>query len=161
LVGKWHLGGRNEFGPLKQGFDSFYGYLHGQVDQYSHVSWDGDPIWLRGEKPIEDEGHATDLFAREASAFLRQNRDRPFFLELAASGHHSPVQDDPEWLAKYEKPIAEKDRRTYAAMVSHLDDVIGKVLAVLDETKRRDNTLVLFTSDNGGQQDWNQTRYKG
>jgi arylsulfatase B len=160
LVGKWHLGGRNEYGPLKQGFDSFYGYLHGQVDQYSHVSWDGDPIWLRGDKPIEDKGHATDLFAREASAFLRQNRDRPFFLELAFSVPHYPLQDEPEWLAKYES-IADKDRRTYAAMVSHMDDAIGKVLAVLDETKLRDNTLVLFTSDNGGQQDWNQTRYKG
>jgi arylsulfatase A-like enzyme len=161
LVGKWHLGGSNEFGPLKQGFDSFYGYLHGQVDQYSHVSWDGDPIWQRGDKNIDDQGHATDLFAREAAAFLRHNRDRPFFLELAFSVPHYPLQDEPEWLAKYEKTIADKDRRTYAAMVAHMDDAIGKVLAVLDETKVRGNTLVLFTSDNGGQQDWNSVRYKG
>lgn len=162
LVGKWHLGATNDFGPRKHGFDYFYGYLHGQVDQFNHESWDLDPIWQRNEEPIKEEGHATDLFARESVAFIKKSKDKPFFLNLCFSVPHYPVQAPDSWVEKYEKTIEDKERRIYAAMVSQMDDAIGRVLAVLDEAKVRENTLVLFTSDNGGQKDWNSTdRYGG
>lgn len=159
LVGKWHLGATNEVGPRKFGFDYFYGYPHGQVDQFTHESWDLDPIWQRNEESIKDDGHATDLFAREACDFIRthagvgKKSSPPFFLELCFSVPHYPLQDTEEWLAKYAH-IADPDRRTYAAMVSHMDEAVGRVVAALDQAKVRGNTLVLFTSDNGGQRDW-------
>lgn len=164
LVGKWHLGAGPGTVPRKQGFDEFYGYLHGQVDHYTHLFSAGEPIWLRNETLIREQGHATDLFTREAVAFIRKHvgvRRRPFFLDLSFSVPHYPVQADPAWYAMYERRIADKERRGVAAMVSHMDAAVGRVLAALDETGVRDNTLVVFTSDNGGQQSWPHTKYGG
>src|SRR5215208_4081611 len=164
LVGKWHLGGGPGTVPRQQGFDYFYGYLHGQVDHYTHRYWRDEPIWLRNETLIHEEGHATDLFTREAVGFIRKHggaRRRPFFLDLSFSVPHYPVQDDPAWYAMYEKSIADKDRRGVAAMVSHMDAAVGRVLAALDETGVRDNTLIVFTSDNGGQKNWLEPVFSG
>ena len=161
LVGKWHLGASNEVGPRRQGFDYFYGYLHGQVDQYRHYSKTDFPIWQRNERLIKDKGHATDLFARESARFIRRQRKRPFFLCLSFSVPHYPVQDEPKWIQMYEKTIPDKDRRGYAAMVSHMDDAIGKLLETLKSAGVADHTLVLFISDNGGQKDWQDTLYGG
>jgi arylsulfatase B len=161
LVGKWHLGPTFEFGPRRQGFQEAYGYLHGQIDQFTHRYKDLSPSWFRDEEFIEEAGHATDLLSREAVAFIRRHRDRPFFLYLAFSVPHYPLQVEEKWLAPYRTAIAGEDRRLYAGMVSHLDHAVGAVLDALAELGLREETLVLFLSDNGGQKDWLRTDYGG
>jgi arylsulfatase A-like enzyme len=161
LVGKWHLGASIEYGPNRQGFDEFYGYLHGQVDQFTHQSRDLEPIWLRNEQPIEDPGHATDLFAREAVAFINRHARQPFFLEVAFSVPHYPLQVEERWIAAYQDSIEHPERRLYAGMVSHMDHAVGQIIGALDSAGVRQKTLVVFTSDNGGQKDWQNQAYGG
>jgi len=161
LVGKWHLGAAIEYGPLRQGFDEFYGYLHGQVDQFSHESRDLEPIWLRNESPVEEPGHATDLFAREAVDFIARHSGRPFFLEVAFSVPHYPLQVDDRWAAPYQRTIAHPERRLYAGMVAQMDHAVGRIVGALDERGIRRNTLIVFLSDNGGQKEWRNQAYGG
>ncbi len=161
-VGKWHLGPTFEYGPRRQGFHEAYGYLHGQLDQFSHVDWDlQHNNWFRDEKLVDEPGHATDLLAREAVDFIRRRAAKPFFLYLCFSVPHYPLQDEEKWIQPYEATIAHKDRRINAAMVTHMDDAIGRVLDALDAARVREKTLVIFSSDNGGQKNWMQTKYGG
>jgi arylsulfatase A-like enzyme len=160
-VGKWHLGPTFDFGPRQQGFQSAYGYLHGQIDQYKHHYKTLDKSWFRDETFIDEPGHATDLLAREATRFIEQHRERPFFLYLAFSVPHYPLQEDESWVQPYGKTIEHKDRRLNAAAVTHMDDAIGHVIDTLDRIDVRRQTLVIFTSDNGGQKDWLATDYGG
>lgn len=161
LVGKWHLGPTFEFGPRRQGFQSAYGYLHGQIDQYKHHYKTLGKSWFRDEEFIDEPGHATDLLAREAVRFIEQHREQPFFLYLCFSVPHYPLQEDERWVKPYGATIEHKDRRLNAAAVTHMDDAIGRVLDTLDRTDQRKQTLVIFTSDNGGQKDWLATDYGG
>jgi arylsulfatase A-like enzyme len=151
LFGKWHLGLRPEVGPRKFGFDQSYGYLHGQLDQYTHLYKNGDRTWHRNDEFLEEKGHATDLIADEAVRFLSAKRAAPFFLYVAFSVPHVPLQEEDKWLAPYKDSIKDPSRRAYAASITHLDDAVGRVVAALEKAGQRDNTLVLFTSDNGGQ----------
>ncbi|RAV28587.1 arylsulfatase [Sinomicrobium soli] len=162
LIGKWHLGLKPENGPEAYGFDYSYGFLHGQIDQYSHRYKNGDRSWHRQGEFIEEEGHATDLITREALQWLDQrDKGRPFFLQLAYSAPHIPLQEPGQWKAPYDF-IENRSRRDYAAAMSHLDNAIGKVLEHLDHLGRRENTVVLFISDNGAQEKWNPvTQYDG
>jgi len=161
LVGKWHLGPTFDFGPRRQGFQSAYGYLHGQIDQFKHHYKTLDKSWFRDEEFIDEPGHATDLLAREATRFIEQHRERPFFLYLAFSVPHYPLQEDESWVRPYEETTEHKDLRLNAAAVTHMDDAIGRVLDTLDRTDLREQTLVIFTSDNGGQENWLATGYGG
>jgi arylsulfatase A-like enzyme len=146
LVGKWHLGGADAFHPMKRGFDEFFGFLGGA---HSYFPGKGAPI-LRGYQPVEEKEYLTDAIARESIAFLdRQAQDKPFFLYVAFNAVHTPMEADGERLEKFAH-IADKKRQTYAAMMSAMDDAIGKVLAKLSEKKLDENTLVFFISDNGG-----------
>ncbi len=160
-VGKWHLGPTFDFGPRRQGFQSAYGYLHGQIDQFKHHYKTLDKSWFRDDEFIEEPGHATDLLANEAARFIEQHREQPFFLYLCFSVPHYPLQEYDVWIQPYEKTIEHKDRRLNAAAVTHMDDAIGRVLDTLDRTGVRKQTLVIFTSDNGGQKDWLATDYRG
>ncbi|MAN27067.1 MULTISPECIES: sulfatase-like hydrolase/transferase [Mesonia] len=162
LMGKWHLGLSTESGPEAYGFDYSYGFLHGQIDQYSHHYKNGDPSWHRQGKLIEEEGHATDLITQEAIKWLeKQKGTHPFFLQLAYSAPHVPLQEPEKWKEKYNF-IKNKSRRDYAAAMAHLDDAIGQVLNRLDSLGLRKNTIVLFMSDNGAQENWNPTtQYEG
>lgn len=162
LVGKWHLGPTFDFGPTRQGFQFAYGYLHGQIDQFKHHYKNFDRSWFRDQQFIDEPGHATDLLSREAIAFIATKRAQPFFLDLSFSVPHYPLQEPKEWTNRYKDTIQHSDRRTFAAAVSHMDDAIGKVLDSLDRLQIRERTLVLFTSDNGGQRDdLNRTDYGG
>lgn len=152
LVGKWHLGPRPEDGPRHYGFERSYGMLHGAVDKYTHREGAGVLTWHRDERPLEEEGHADDLIANEAIRLLKlaQSDRRPFFIQLAFGHVHLPLQEETARIDAYRDTIASESRRIYAASVTHLDENIGRVLAVLQDSGRAQDTLVFFFSDNGG-----------
>lgn len=143
LVGKWHLGGTPELHPQKRGFDEFFGFLGG-----AHSFFDKQGI-LRGSQPINDLDYTTDAFGREAASFIERNKGRPWFLYLAFNAVHTPMHATESRLAKFSQ-IEDKQRRTYAAMMSAMDDAIGVVRAKLAEVEQSENTLITFISDNGG-----------
>jgi arylsulfatase A-like enzyme len=162
LFGKWHLGLRPEVGPRKYGFDQTYGYLHGQIDQYTHRYKNGDRSWHRNDEFVDEKGHATDLIADEAVKFIETKRKQPFFLWVAFSVPHHPLQEEDKWLAPYKDTIKDESRRLYAASITHMDAAIGRIVEALEKAGQDKNTLILFTSDNGGQKDYaSKTEYEG
>ncbi len=163
ISGKWHLGLRPEVGPLQYGFDSTYGYLHGQIDPYEHLYKYGDRTWHRQDRLIDEEGHVTDLLTKEAIRVIQRKSDQPFFLYVPYNVPHFPLQEPPEWLAMYEDRIQNPDRKLYAASLTHMDDGIGQIIAALDQTGKRNSTLIIYSSDNGGQESWGspKSEYRG
>lgn len=163
LMGKWHLGLQPKSGPKAYGFDYSYGFLHGQIDQYSHHYKNGDPSWYRqGDFIEEEEGHATDLITKEAIDWL-QHRDssKNFFLQVAYSAPHIPLQEPEKWTSQYEF-IQNKSRRDYAAAMAHMDNSLDKILSTLEVSGEIENTIILFMSDNGAQEKWfPTTQYNG
>jgi len=152
LTGKWHLGSKPECGPNHFGFDHSYGSLAGGVGPYDHHYKKGEfsETWHRNEKLLTETGHVTDLITNEACEWLSQRKDAPFFLYVPFTAVHLPIKEPVEWLAKVPAGIKGEVARHYAACVMHLDDAVGKIVATLEKTGRRDNTLLVFTSDNGG-----------
>src|ERR1041384_531971 len=152
LMGKWHLGSSPEWGPPKFGFDHRYGSLAGGVGPWDHRYKEGEfsRTWHRNGKLIEEEGHVTDLLTREAVQWLESRGDRPFLLYLPYTAVHIPIREPEEIVRRVPKQITEPSRREYAADVMHLDDAVGRVLVALRRTGKAENTLVIFTSDNGG-----------
>ena len=162
LFGKWHLGLRPEVGPRKYGFAHSYGYLHGQIDPLTHRYKNGDRTWHRDDVLLDEKGHATDLLADEAVRFVKKQRSGPFFLWLAFSVPHHPLVEQERWLAPYRARIKSPSRRLYAASVSHMDAAIGRVVEALKKAKQFDRTLIVFSSDNGGQERYaSKTDYGG
>lgn len=164
ITGKWHLGLRPEVGPRKYGFNYTYGYLHGQIDQYTHIYKNGDRTWHRNDEFIEEEGHATDLIADNAVQYIKNIRDKnkPFFLYVAFSVPHYPLQEEDKWTKSYRGIIDNESRRLFAASMTHMDDGIGRILSALTEEQLEKDTLVIFLSDNGGQKSWTPTyEYNG
>ena len=152
-VGKWHLGAHPQFHPNKRGFDEYFGALGG-----GHQYFPGDKGGVEYTIPLNRDGkdepqtkYLTEQFGDEASAFIGRHagEPKPWMLYLAFNAPHTPLQAPQAWLDKFSQ-IADKSRRAYAAMVGSMDAAIGGVLAKLDETKQRDNTLIFFVSDNGG-----------
>lgn len=143
LVGKWHLGSEAAMHPERRGFDEFFGFLGG-----AHSYFDRAGI-LRGTQPAQELDYTTDAFGREAVAFIERHQGKPWFLYLAFNAVHTPMHATDERLAKF-SGIADKQRRTYAAMMLAMDEAIGKVLEKLAQTGQDKNTLVMFISDNGG-----------
>ncbi|MDQ5929844.1 MAG: arylsulfatase, partial [Bacteroidota bacterium] len=164
LVGKWHLGLQQSSGPKAYGFDYSYGFLHGQIDQYTHLYKNGDKSWYRNGEFIEEKGHATDLITTEALQWLSEKRDpnKNFFLEVAYSAPHFPLQEEQKWKDPYMNTIKDPSRRDFAAAMSHLDYSIGILLNKLKEQKLDKNTLIIFMSDNGAMQNWDsKNEYNG
>lgn len=145
LVGKWHLGSAPQFHPQKRGFDEFFGFLGGAHGYFP----DSRPLMLRGQERVAEKEYLTDAFGREAVAFIEKNAGHPFFLYLAFNAVHTPMHATDKRLARF-KHITEPSRRTYAAMMSAMDENIGKVLESLRATGLEQDTLVFFISDNGG-----------
>lgn len=152
MVGKWHLGEAAGFRPNDRGFDEFFGFLGGGHIYLPAENAKGEyaaPI-LRNGEPVKETRYLTDAFGEEAVAFLaRQKKDKPFFLYLAFNAVHTPVQATDKYLQRFAS-IEDRTRRTYAAMLSAVDDAVGVVVAKLAETGQLDRTLIFFTSDNGG-----------
>jgi arylsulfatase A-like enzyme len=154
IVGKWHLGINSPNTPTERGFDRFDGFLGDMMDDYWTHLRHGQNFMRHNRETVTPEGHATDIFTDWACRYLdeRSTSKEPFFLYLAYNAPHDPIQPKPEWLEKVkarEPGISEK-RAKLVALIEHLDDGIGKVLAKLDATGLAKNTLVIFTSDNGG-----------
>lgn len=153
ITGKWHMGSKFEWGPNHYGFDHSHGSLAGAVGMYDHRYRLKSPFartWHRNHKFIEQEGHVTDLVAAEAVEWIKKKRNAPFFLYVPFQAVHTPiVEKDPRW-RKMNEHIKAKDRRLFAAAVSHLDWAVGQIVKALDDTKQRKDTLIIFTSDNGG-----------
>jgi arylsulfatase A-like enzyme len=133
-----------------------YGYLHGQIDPYTHRYKFGDRTWHRNDELMEEEGHATDLITNDAIRFIRSG-SQPFFLYVAFSVPHYPLAEPKRWTDVYEGRIEERSRKLFAASVSHMDEGIGRIVRELDQAGIRDNTLVVYSSDNGGQDNWMNT----
>ncbi|MCE2863563.1 MAG: sulfatase-like hydrolase/transferase [Opitutaceae bacterium] len=152
LVGKWHLGSKPEQGPNRFGFDHAYGSLAGGVSPYSHKYKKGpySETWHRNGRLISEEGHVTELLTREAVSWIETRGDRPFMLYVPYTAVHLPVREPEEWVARVPAGITGEVARHYAASIMHLDDGVGRILAALERTGRRANTLVVVTSDNGG-----------
>jgi arylsulfatase A-like enzyme len=157
LSGKWHLGSRPEWSPNQFGFDHSYGSLAGAADPWTHQYRPGPyaKTWHRDGRPLEEEGNATELVARQALQWIRQRR-RPWFIYVPFQAVHIPV-DAPEQYKQlyrnekfYDDPVKNESYQRFAAYVSQMDGKIGEFIAALEETGQRDNTLVLFHSDNGG-----------
>ncbi len=146
MVGKWHLGYKPEFHPTKRGFDEFFGFLGG-AHPYLGERRDGNPV-LRGTTPVEEKEYLTDAFGREAVAFIEKHKSEPFFLYLAFNAVHNPLEATEKYLKRSES--LQGKRRTFAAMLSALDDNVGRVLDKLRELKLEENTLIFFVADNGG-----------
>ncbi len=162
LIGKWHLGKRNEHHPLSRGFDEYYGMLAGS-STYIDSRVDGVESWparnaptVRSEsnaiydgwEPVEVKRYITDVFRDKAVDFIERHRDAPFFLVLTPNAPHTPLQATKEYLDRY-RHIEDASERIYAAMVAAIDDYVGAVAAKLRELGLEENTMFVFLSDNG------------
>lgn len=145
LVGKWHLGNGPRFHPQRRGFDEFFGFLGGA---HSYFPGENTSV-LRGTERIDEQAYLTDALGREAVDFIERHKSEPFFLYLSFNAVHTPMHADDERLKRFAS-IDDDKRRTYAAMMSAMDDAIGATLAKLGDSGLEENTLVFFISDNGG-----------
>ncbi|WP_345327948.1 sulfatase family protein [Novipirellula rosea] len=155
IVGKWHLGLASPNTPCERGFDHFHGFLGDMMDDYYTHRRQGHNYMRHNDKQIDPEGHATDLFTQWADDYISEHAastESPFFLYLAYNAPHFPIQPPEEWLVRVQKrsPQLEPKRALNVAFVEHLDDQIGKLLKRIDELGLRENTVIAFTSDNGG-----------
>ena len=151
LFGKWHLGAHRDYGPKKQGFDEFFGIRDGFIDNYNHYFLHGTGFHdlYEGTNPIKAEGqYFPDLMVKRSLNFIDQNKDKPFFLYVPFNIPHYPEQS----LKKHEllyKDMKDPARRSYGAIVTTTDYYIGKIIDKIEEHNLRDNTIIIFMSDNG------------
>jgi len=150
IVGKWHLGHADpQYWPRQRGFDSQYGPLLGEIDYFTQ-SAHGVRDWFRDEKPLVEQGYVTQLLGQDAVRVIeRHDAATPLFLYLAFTAPHTPYQAPQEYLDRYAQ-IADPARRAYAAMITAMDDEIGRVIHALERRHMRERTLIVFQSDNGG-----------
>jgi arylsulfatase A-like enzyme len=155
MIGKWHLGLESPNTPNERGFDHFQGFLGDMMDDYYNHRRHGNNYMRLNNKEIDPKGHATDLFSQWSVDYInsRKNAAQPFFLYLAYNAPHTPIQPPADWIKRIknrENNISDK-RAKLVALIEHLDDGIGRVITALKNSRQSSNTLVIFTSDNGGQ----------
>ena len=154
IIGKWHLGIGPPNTPNDRGFDLFEGFLGDMMDSYWTHLRHGLNLMRHNRETIDPKGHATDVFTGWACDYLEElaKAGKPFFLYLAYNAPHDPVEPLPDWLDKVcqREPGISPRRAKLVALIEHLDSGIGKVLDTLDRSGLATNTLVIFTSDNGG-----------
>jgi arylsulfatase A-like enzyme len=148
LFGKWHLGSAAQFHPLRRGFEEFFGFLGGQHSYMQVAVNDGEPL-LDGFERAASVSYLTDMLADRSVAFIDRHASEPFFLYLAFNAGHTPLQAPERYLQRFQG-IADMRRRTYAAMVSAMDDAVGRTIAALRKNGLEKDTLVVFLNDNGG-----------
>jgi len=147
MVGKWHIGFQPGLRPWERGFDYYYGFLSG-AHTYLPGGADVDAV-VRNGTAVEVQEYLTDAFGRESAEFIRRSKEKPFFLYLAFNAVHSPLEATTEYEERF-PAIADRKRKTYAGMLSAMDDAVGSVLGTLRDHQLEENTLVFFYSDNGG-----------
>jgi arylsulfatase A-like enzyme len=159
LVGKWHLGYLPKYGPLKSGFQEFYGIMSGGADYFTHDDPSGDPDFFENEQPVPPErnGYLTEMLTTRAVEYIKRRRARPFYLSLHYNAPHWPWEA-PADAASGRKPKRGFDEfrgggslKIYAEMVRSMDAGIGRALEALRAARLERDTLVVFTSDNGGE----------
>lgn len=153
IVGKWHLGLETPNTPNERGFDLFRGFLGDMMDDYVDHRRHGINYMRRNGEEIDPQGHATNLFTAWACEFIAsRSSEKPYFLYLAYNAPHTPIQPPPERLEKVRQrePNISVKRAKLVALIEHLDDGVGQVLQALKESGQEQNTIVVFTSDNGG-----------
>jgi arylsulfatase A-like enzyme len=154
MVGKWHLGLEPPNTPTARGFDVFRGFLGDMMDDYYTHRRHGINYMRRNDEVIDPEGHATTLFTDWASEYVRDREasSAPFFLFLSYNAPHSPIQPPDDWLERVEQraPDLSEERRRIVALIEDLDEGVGTVVQTLRETGAYENTMIVFTSDNGG-----------
>ncbi len=150
IVGKWHLGHADrKYWPRERGFDYQYGPLLGEIDYFDH-SAHGTRDWFRDGRPVVEQGYVTELLGNDAVRLIEAHDPKvPLFLYLAFTAPHAPYQAPRAALDRYAS-VGDPSRRAYAAMISSMDDQIGRVVDALERRGMRDNTLIVFQSDNGG-----------
>lgn len=150
IIGKWHLGHADrKYWPRQRGFDYQYGAMIGELDYFTHEEH-GVLDWFRDNQPVREEGYTTTLIGRDAARQIEgHDTSVPLYLYLAFNAPHTPYQAPKEYVDRY-PGIQDATRRTYAGMVACLDDEVGRVVAAIEKRGMRDNTLILFHSDNGG-----------
>jgi arylsulfatase A-like enzyme len=151
IIGKWHLGHfAPEYLPTHRGFDHQYGHYNGALDYFTHLR-DGGFDWHKDDKVCRDEGYTTHLLAKDAVRFVTENAGKkPFFLYVPFNAVHAPHQAPAEYLQPYSNLKGE--RRKYAGMLAAMDEAIGQIVAAVEKAGIRQNTLFIFSSDNGGPQ---------
>ncbi|XP_035663830.1 arylsulfatase B-like [Branchiostoma floridae] len=163
IVGKWHLGFyKEEYTPLHRGFDTFYGFLTGSENHFSHRNSGGMPGFRPGwngldlrdqNRPVTDQNgtYSTHLFAKKAiEVIAQQDKSKPMFLYLPFQAVHAPLQAPQKYIAMY-RHINDYNRRMYAAMTTAMDEAVGNITDALKQYGLWDNTVLVFSTDNGGQ----------
>jgi arylsulfatase A-like enzyme len=165
MFGKWHCGWLPWFSPIKAGFEVFFGNLDGAMDYFSHIDSDGRPDLYEGDVPVEEVGYYTDLVSARAVNYIREVGDEPFYLQVNFTAPHWP------WEGPGDQAVSEKvtaaaaskgalqalfhfeggSLEAYSRLVASLDEAVGRILGALDQRGLRDNTIVVFSSDNGGE----------
>ncbi len=151
IVGKWHLGNAAPFHPNKRGFDYFWGFL-----------WGSSNYEVNKKRNIEENGkqldpstipYTTDAIGDKSVDFIKTNKDKPFFLFISFNAPHTPLQAKPELLEKFSKELNDRNRALNAALTFNMDENVGKIYTVLEQLNLLENTIIVFTNDNGGQVD--------
>jgi arylsulfatase A-like enzyme len=156
--GKWHEGNIPEYRPLLRGFDEYFGFLGGMHGYFGRQTLEDH--WnsvRRNDEPVIEKEYLTDAISRECVGFIDRHREQPFFMYIAYSAVHSPLQAPPRYLNRF-ADVADKKRQTMLAMLSAMDDGVGKILAKLRDENLEEKTLVVFLSDNGGPTNENASR---
>lgn len=158
LIGKWHLGYRPEFSPNAHGFDQFFGFKSGYIDFYQHTDAASRSDLFDNDAPAKAAGYMTDLITERSIRFIEQNTTRPFFVDIAFNAPHWPYQrpDQPSTAAEGARHLTAFDQPTntradYVAMLERVDWGVGRILAAIDKAGVRNNTIVIYTNDNGGE----------
>jgi len=155
LIGKWHLGYPPHFGPLKSGYQEFFGALSGGMDYFSHKDTAGNHDLWEGEEEVTRKGYLTDLISEKAVSFIKRRKQQSFFLSVHYNAPHWP------WLTRADEAESKRIEKifhfdggsvaTYLTMIRQMDEGIGRILSSLKQYKLESNTIVVFTSDNGGE----------
>ena len=162
LVGKWHLGYGPQYSPNKNGFDYFFGFNSGGIDYVSHTNRKGSSELYENGTPIKKDGYLTDIWKDKAVEIIKRKHVKPFFLCIMFNAPHWPIQAPgdkafPQGMDWHTGGTKEK----YAAMVKSMDEAVGKIMEAVDVEKITENTIVIFTSDNGGEEFSDMGIYSG
>jgi arylsulfatase A-like enzyme len=156
--GKWHLGYKDEFNPVHHGFDEYFGTLLGHSDYYTRLYMDGTNCLRDGLKPVTVDGYTTDLLNQHAVAFIKKHAKEPFFLYLPHQAVHAPFQPPGKHLEKITADAMHEGSRVgYKDMLEKVDEGVGMIFAELEKAGIADNTLLVLSSDNGGER-WSDNR---
>lgn len=151
LVGKWHLGYPEPFHPNQRGYDNFYGLLQGSRSYYPYDNPTKDRVIRHNNNPTPESGYITDRLGDAACDFITKNKDDPFYLFVSFTAPHGPLEPRKgSYDAERIKHIKHTDRRGYAGLIVALDDNVGKILSTIENNGLNENTIVIFTNDNGG-----------